>query len=206
MGNFSQSLAIFIDICIKRLILKASRYDIFHNQANLLICRLWEWIIRTLPGKEGAMIDSIKLCKYILQRIGPANQLKIQKLAYYFQAFHLAYYHAPVIEDNFQAWVHGPVSIKIWDHYKSQSLLYDNIAVPREEIDLTEDLTFEQIGLINEVLRVYGPFASYELEALTHSEQPWREAREGLSSTDKCNRIINQETMKNFYRSLIDSE
>ncbi|MHB8131969.1 MAG: Panacea domain-containing protein [Mobilitalea sp.] len=205
MRSFSQNMSIFIDICIKKLILKASCYNFFHNQANLLMCRLWEWAIRTLPGKEGAMLDSIKLCKYILKKIGPANQLKIQKLAYYIQAFHLVYFDAPIINDNFRAWVHGPVSSKIWEYYKGQSLLYNDIPVPGENINIEEDLNTEQVGLVDEVIRVYASFKSYELEALTHSEQPWKEARGNLSHTDKCNTIIKQKSMKDFYRTLVDS-
>lgn len=151
------------------------------------------------------MLDSIKLCKYILKKIGPANQLKIQKIAYYIQAFHLVYFDAPIIDDDFQAWVHGPVSLKIWDYYKTQSLLYNDIPVPDEAMDISVDAATEQLSLIDEVLKVYSPYASYELEAFTHSDQPWKEARGDCLSTDKCNTIISRESMKNFYRSLVDS-
>lgn len=37
------------------------------------------------------------------------TNLKLQKLLYYAQAWHLALRNAPLFDEDFQAWVHGPV-------------------------------------------------------------------------------------------------
>ncbi|MGO9530766.1 MAG: Panacea domain-containing protein [Syntrophobacteraceae bacterium] len=151
------------------------------------------------------MIDSIDLCKLVLRKIGPANQLKLQKLVYYIQAFHLVFYAGqPIIEDEFQAWVHGPVSIKIWHHYKDQSYIYSDIPRPKGKID-TRALSVEQDAFIDEVLRVYSPLTSYQLEMLTHSELPWIEARGSCRSDERCENTIRRDTMKKFYRELVES-
>lgn len=37
------------------------------------------------------------------------SNLKLQKLVYYAQAWHLALHDTPLFEDDFEAWVHGSV-------------------------------------------------------------------------------------------------
>ncbi len=149
------------------------------------------------------MIDSINLCELILEKTSPINQLKLQKLVYYIQAFHLVFYDAPLVGDEFEAWVHGPVSRKIWDHYKEQSYIYMDIPCPDRPVDASE-LSSEQLALIDEVLRVYSPLASYQLEMLTHSELPWIEARGSCRSDERCENSIRLDTMKKFYRDLVE--
>jgi uncharacterized phage-associated protein len=46
------------------------------------------------------------------------SNLQLQKLVYYAQAWHLALYDRPLFEDDFQAWVHGPVIPELFDKYK----------------------------------------------------------------------------------------
>ncbi len=60
--------------------------------------------------KEIAKVDSLLLSEFILFKYGPMSHLKLQKLLFYAQALHLAYFDEPIIEDDFEAWVHGPVS------------------------------------------------------------------------------------------------
>jgi uncharacterized phage-associated protein len=149
------------------------------------------------------MIDSIKLCDIVLRKTGPMNQLKLQKLVYYIQAFHLVFYDGePIIEDEFQAWVHGPVSRKIWDHYRDQSYIYSDIPRPKGKMDVC-GLSTEQVSLIDEVLKNYSPFTSYQLEMLTHSELPWIEARGECRSDERCENVISRRTMRKFYRNIV---
>ena len=44
--------------------------------------------------------------------------LKLQKLVYYAQAWHLALRDVPLFEEDFEAWVHGPVIPALYQEYK----------------------------------------------------------------------------------------
>ena len=46
------------------------------------------------------------------------SNLKLQKLLYYAQAWHLAIYDTRLFPERFQAWVHGPVIPEIYHRYK----------------------------------------------------------------------------------------
>lgn len=47
------------------------------------------------------------------------TNLKLQKLLYYSQAWHLAIYDEPLFQDRIEAWVHGPVVPSVFREYRS---------------------------------------------------------------------------------------
>ena len=152
-------------------------------------------------------IDSIELSKYILALAGNAAHLKLQKLVYYTEAYHLAYFEESLIDDQFEAWLHGPVSRKLWNYYKERSNIYDPIIcdVDRDTLiaDVERKLTEDQIELINDVFKEYGQESAYALECMTHKEGPWLNARKGYAADDKCEVVIDKETMKTFYQQYL---
>ena len=132
--------------------------------------------------------------------------LKLQKLLYYVEAWHLAIFQQSLIVDKFKAWMHGPVSTKVWHEFKdSKSTLMKDISIPAKEArritaKLTKELKPDQLSLIDDVLSEYGPLTAYQLEGLTHSETPWVEARNGIAPAQASTATISKETMRKFYR------
>lgn len=160
-------------------------------------------------NKNITQVDSIRLSEYILFKGGGMSHLKLQKILYYAQAYHLAYFDKPVIDDDFEAWVHGPVSRKLYNEIKDLSILYNEVQYKGEESQLNPDeylkgeLTTEQIELIDNVVEGLKDLSGLQLENMTHSEDPWIQARKGYAISEKCNEIIPKETMKNYYKQQI---
>jgi len=104
---------------------------------------------------------------------GPMTHKKLQKLCFYAQAWHFYYYNKPLMETEFQAWIHGPVSPQLYDHYRR----YGHDEIPR--VDKSEILELDRHtgSVINAVYTVYGQFSGDELEMRTHAETPWLKAR-----------------------------
>jgi len=152
-------------------------------------------------------IDSIELAKLLLAKAGPMPHLKLQKLLYYVEAWHLAILGQSIIDDQFKAWVHGPVSTKVWHAFKdSKSPVFNKITIPagaakRVRIRMESILMPEQLSLIDDVCKEYGKLNAYELEALTHSEKPWADARKGVPPGDASSKVISKTTMAKFYRA-----
>lgn len=130
------------------------------------------------------------------------THLKVQKLAYYAQAWHLAIMGSRLFDNEFEAWVHGPVAQELFKRLQGNSwnpLLADHmITVP------TDELESETIGFLDEIWDVYGQYTAKALEDLTHQEAPWLEAREGLSPIERSSKAISDETIKTFYRGLLE--
>lgn len=151
---------------------------------------------------ETITADILDVAKYVIKwfynREQPITHLKLQKLLYYIQGWHLALYNKPAFNDEFEAWVHGPVNIKIYQQFKEYR--YNNIECPDSIVPNIEDNKFKKH--IEEVLLVYGNENAWELEARTHREQPWIEARNNLPVDAPCKNIIKQNTMKTYFASL----
>lgn len=147
-------------------------------------------------------IDTIVLSNYILKHYGPMSHLKLQKLVFYCDAYSLAYFGKPLIEDNFEAWVHGPVCRRLYDSLKDKSKLYSDVAYTSDGDDADKEfasLTFDQQSLINNILSQLSSWSSFELEASTHQEDPWKNARKGYNEADKCSVLIKKDEMKEYY-------
>lgn len=154
--------------------------------------------------KEYQTIDSIVLSNYILKHYGPMSHLKLQKLLFYCDAYCLAYFGKELITDQFEAWVHGPVSRKVFNELKGQAVLYTDVAYS-ETLGMDVDaefgkLTTDQQELITAVLTQLSAWTGLELERATHSERPWQLARVGYDDAQSCHEVISKQEMMQFYK------
>ncbi|MBP0030303.1 Panacea domain-containing protein [Roseofilum sp. Guam] len=120
------------------------------------------------------------------------SNLTLQKLVYYAQAWHLALYDEPLFAEDFEAWIHGPVIPSLYQEYKSfgwRPILKD--ANP----ELPENI----VQFLDELAQEYFACNGYELEQMTHFEDPWNWAREGLPPDEPSNEIIQKEWMWEYY-------
>ena len=126
---------------------------------------------------------------------------KLQKLVYYACAWAQALLNRDLTDDcDFEAWVHGPVNRKLYAKYKD----YGWTNIPYNIEDTSSKFTSEELDLLESVWLTYGDKTANELEAITHDEWPWIEARGGCLSSETCTRVISKETMQKFYRSIYE--
>jgi|TARA_R110000851_G_scaffold260044_2_gene412597 uncharacterized phage-associated protein len=133
------------------------------------------------------------------------STLAHQKLIYYCQAWHLALKKKPLFEDNFQAWVHGPVNRWVYANYNSDKTIYSDLKmndiIDRSGIDR---LSQEEISHVNLVLDSYAKFSASQLEEMTHNEEPWIEARGNFTPLQRCTNPIDNKTMENYYAARLN--
>lgn len=127
------------------------------------------------------------------------SNLKLQKLVYYAQAWHLALHHQPLFDEDFEAWIHGPVIPALYQEHKSfgwQPILKE--ASPKLPTNIVE--------FLDEVAKVYFSCDGYELEEMTHIEKPWNLARGNLAMDAPSNGIIKKEWMEEYYGARVEEE
>jgi uncharacterized phage-associated protein len=156
---------------------------------------------------EFRTVSALHLSHYILSFI-PSSQLKLQKLVYYSEGWHLAYFEHPLIDEDFEAWVHGPAVRSLWNHYKGKGNYFAEWRLNPEYAERIRNyfrqlLQPVQIELIADVLKEYGNKSAYHLESLSHAEAPWREARNGRAQSEHSEAVISKETMKKYYQSIL---
>ncbi len=123
------------------------------------------------------------------------THLKLHKLMYYAQAWHLANTDEPLIDEEFEAWAHGPVCTAAYHHFKGI-----NWSQHLAKIDNAPAINSGEIkGFLSLVDKEYGQFSAKALEKKTHIEHPWQTARGNLLPHDRCNEVISKESMQMFY-------
>ena len=122
------------------------------------------------------------------------SNLKLQKLLYYIQGFHLALFDTPIFEDAIEAWRHGPVTPIIYHTFKSNG----SNPIPCEDSDKNFNELFrpEQIELLDEVYDVFGQYSAWKLREMTHEEPTWI-----MHESDAT--IIPQDEMKEYFKTRI---
>ena len=137
------------------------------------------------------------IVRFFLEAGDPVTNLKLQKLLYYVQGWHLAVHDSPAFPEKLEAWVHGPVQpgvYRAYSAYRWNPIAEDESGVIALDPDLQE--------LTNEVLDVYGGDSGYQLEQRTHREGPWLLARGGLARDEPSTAEITKESMRDFFKKL----
>lgn len=122
---------------------------------------------------------------------------KLQKLCYYAQAWNYAIRGFRLIDTDFQAWIHGPVSPALYEKFKGFG--FDVIKLVSEPPLKIQD---EDVSLLEDVWETYGDLTGNALEALTHRELPWINARKGYAPDERCSVVISPESMAAYYKSI----
>ena len=120
------------------------------------------------------------------------TNLKLQKLLYYQQGFHLAFFGTPLFAEDVEAWMYGPVVPAVYDEYSA----YGSSALPevKEPVSLSEN----EEELFNEVYDAYREFSAIGLMNRTHSERPWLDA-----VPHDRGPVISQESMMSYFKTQI---
>ena len=121
------------------------------------------------------------------------SDMKLQKMLYYEQGFHLAVFGTPRFEEEIEAWMYGPVVPAVYEVYKDYG--YNGIDPGKvEEISLSD----REQALFDEVYKVYGAFSAIGLMNMTHRESPWANTPAGVGS------VISRDKMVEFFRTRIN--
>jgi uncharacterized phage-associated protein len=146
---------------------------------------------------RGKMATAHQVAEYFLtlvnekldERLSP---LKLQKLLYYAQGFHLAIHNKPLFADRIEAWEHGPVVSTVYHIYKRWGAR--GIPIPKD-VDYSI-FSNNEISLLKEVYDVFGQFSAWKLRNMTHAEPPWDLAFKG-------NATITNTSLKNYFKTQI---
>lgn len=145
----------------------------------------------------------------------PISPLKLQKLLYYCQAWHLVVFDGhPLFDEEPRAWSNGPVYPSVYHTYKNQFWRHQPIVfndngnsldLDKKNAELVAQmgLSEDQWILLEKVLLKYGSYTKEKLVLLTHSELPWNDARGDCGPFDTCNDPIPHDSMKEYYASLL---
>lgn len=138
-------------------------------------------------------LSVIDVACYILDHFGEMTTMKLQKLVYYCQAYHLAWYGQPLFREHIRAWTNGPVVYELFNaHRGTDCVNADNLAV-----NSACSLSNKERDVVDNVCETFHNLTGWELRNRTRKEAPWRN---NFRIEDvRHNRVIPHDQMQQYY-------
>jgi hypothetical protein len=114
------------------------------------------------------------------------NEMKLHKLMYFVQRQSLALTGEPIINEDFEGWVHGPVLVSLRNFFDFKSDV---------KFDFS-DLSERDKYVVDSVLYEYGHLEAWKLRNLSHEEYSWQVSRAGLADSEAGNIPLKIEDIK----------
>lgn len=122
------------------------------------------------------------------------GEMKLHKLLYYCQGYHLAVTGQPLFRETIDAWPMGPVCSDVLDH--------EHKFGPARHVTPLDNGELNTVGY---VLSHYGHKSGGDLSQLTHQEQPWLSTKPRLRRRASY-QSISLQAMRDFFVERIESE
>ncbi len=137
----------------------------------------------------------------IVERLGSITGMKLEKVVYYCQCWHLARYGSPLFDEPIEAWRQGPVVPVLFQRHKGR------YTIESWPYGSPADLSDDERESVAWVVTKYGDFSAIELSRMTHNELPWRAARGALPDSAPSSEVISREIIRDYYaRQSADAE
>jgi uncharacterized phage-associated protein len=140
--------------------------------------------VMAAPTSAAAVANEfLDLC-WASSGVPPCDQMKIQKLVYYAQAWYLAEKSISLFEEDIEAWPHGPVIRNLYLEFKDCGRNPIKKKATEFKIDMNDELRILTItpqiidvgvkAFIKRVWDVHKQFTGIQLSNSTHSDgEPW---------------------------------
>lgn len=119
------------------------------------------------------------------------SNLKLQKVLYYIQGFHLVLFSTEAFPEPIKAWKLGPVVEDVYHQYKrfgKGEIVIDNLE------NLSNNFEKSFYSFVKNIVEVSSQFSPYELVDITHQEEPWQ--------TTTQNQEIPKIVLKRYFANL----
>ena len=138
----------------------------------------------------------------IFEQMQEVTPLVLQKMLYYIQGIYSAVYQRPLFEENCVAWQHGPVYEKVYTLFRD--FKYNPIDDDRFVLFEGREkyLADDERQIVDLVAETFGCYGGKVLEAITHTERPWQEARKGYGADDPARVVIPKEEIAAYFREV----
>jgi uncharacterized phage-associated protein len=143
----------------------------------------------------------LDVAEYILSKQSTITAMKLQKLVYYGQAWHLAWTGKVLFSQPIQAWANGPVVKDLFDKHRGKYAVS-----PGSLGGDPANLSAKDTDLLDVVLQTYGPMSATQLSFLTHEEAPWQQARGEATAGAHSEAVISHASMQKYYKELSASD
>jgi uncharacterized phage-associated protein len=129
---------------------------------------------------------------------------KLQKLIYLAHGFRLLFNNKPLVEEEFEAWAHGPVCRDLYTKIKRADYSpYKITQTLKEDNNLSENDKKNLESIANYIYGLFGDWSADELELLTHRKgSAWDKVYNYKSDDIKI--YLEEDDIKNEMQTIIN--
>lgn len=156
-----------------------------------------------VPTCEPVVVSDVNTIKNWLLSKDAMTPKKLQKMLYYCYSWTLALLNENpddieirLFDEKFEAWVHGPVIRSVYFQLKEYG--YNPVPMNEEIVNINNE---DVLDILEQVYDIYGEFNGNELESISHQENPWKNARQGLEPFEGTDREIRDIDIFEYYNA-----
>ncbi|MDQ7983234.1 MAG: DUF4065 domain-containing protein [Spiroplasma sp.] len=132
-----------------------------------------------------AKLNYMDVAKYLYQNTNNnMSNLKLQKMMFFAYIKYYEKYGEELFDDEFEAWVYGPVLPDLYYSFYRLFLIEDN-----KDDQNIKDKNIKDV--LNEVIKEYDNKGAFELVKISHEHFIWQKARNGLDEFEPSNNKLN---------------
>lgn len=140
-----------------------------------------------------------EICDYVLEYIskkhGAINVFKLNSLLYIMQASYLHYYNKPLFDEDFEAWMSGPILPSVWKKYRKfggGSIISG---------DFQYNIKDEVMAFLNDIIEMFWECNESSLSDMIISQKAYKDAFELRIPNCDIMPVIEKDAIKILYKS-----
>ena len=140
-----------------------------------------QFVVGTSKSNENNASDKdcyevYEICDYVLEYVskkhGTINVFKLNSLLYIMQASYLHYYNKPLFDEDFEAWMSGPILPSVWKKYKK----FGGCSIISG--DFQYNIKEEVMAFLNDIIEMFGECSESSLSNMLVSQKAYKDAFE----------------------------
>lgn len=163
-----------------------------------------QFVIGTPKNNENNVFDKdcyevYEICDYILEYVskkhGTINVFKLNSLLYIMQASYLHYYNKPLFNEDFEAWMSGPILPSVWKRYKK----FGGCSILSK--DFQYSIRNEDMAFLNDIIEMFGECSESSLSDMLISQKAYKDAFELRIPNCDIMPVIEKDAIKILHKS-----
>jgi uncharacterized phage-associated protein len=138
--------------------------------------------------EEGEVVSAHDVARELRGRLPGIGVVKLHKLLYYVQGWHLATTGDPLFREPIQAWANGPVVADVWADEK-----HGRGRPPERPLHGSAAMVLDY------VVERYGGLSGRDLIQLTHREGPWLDVSESEDAAAVPSPTISGDALRRWF-------